>query len=103
MPADNYVRVAVEINIAGSSIGKTPFYLDFSVDLPKPIERNADFLWMDNGVWLGDEPRGVRVLDTPGVHRISVLVITKNNREYRGTATVHVLEREPAAVRSSGR
>lgn len=85
----------VDIKLKGPSIGRTPYFLDYSVELPESVERGADFLWMDNGVWMGDEPRGVELLDTPGIHRISVLVITRDNREFRGTATVHVLKRRP--------
>ena len=57
----------------------------------------ADFLWMDNGVWMGDEQSGVKILETPGTHRISVLVVTRDDREFRGQASVQVLERGPTA------
>jgi hypothetical protein len=53
---------------------------------------------MDNGVWIGDEARGVKILESPGLHRISVLVVTADNMEYRGTATVQVLDRGPTAA-----
>ncbi len=97
MPARSYVRSVpakrVSIQLGGPAIGIAPHYLDYSVDLPRNVTAGADFLWMDNGVWMGDEGRGVKILDTPGLHRISVLVITKNNQEYRGAATVQVLKR----------
>jgi hypothetical protein len=83
----------VNIQFGGPAIGTAPHYLAYAVDLPAHVVEGADFLWMDNGVWMGDEPRGVRILDTPGLHRISVLVITRNNEEYRGAATVQILDR----------
>ncbi|MCZ6697927.1 MAG: hypothetical protein O7D94_03230, partial [Planctomycetota bacterium] len=96
MPARSYVRSVpakrVNIQLGGPAIGIAPHYLDYSVDLPRNLTAGADFLWMDNGVWMGDEGRGVRILDIPGLHRISVLVITKNNQEFRGSATVQVLK-----------
>jgi len=82
----------VTIRLGGPAIGTAPHYLSYSVDLPSDLTRGADFLWMDNGVWMGDEPSGVKILETPGLHRISVVIITPDNREYRGTATVQVLE-----------
>jgi len=32
----------------------------------------------------------VKVLDTPGVHRLAVLVIARNGQEYRGATNVTV-------------
>jgi len=87
----------VKIRLNGPSIGTTPHYLAYSVDLPPAMAEGADFLWMDNGLWIGDEPRGVKILESPGLHRISVLIITKDNVEYRGSETVQVLERGPTA------
>lgn len=86
------------INLNGP-VGPAPHFLTYNVDLPAQSLDGADFLWMDNGVWMGDEPSGSKVLDSPGLHRISVLVITRNNEEYRGAATVNVLDR--AAGRSA--
>ncbi|GMU94366.1 MAG: hypothetical protein AMXMBFR4_34240 [Candidatus Hydrogenedentota bacterium] len=83
----------VNVKLAGPAIGVRPHYLAYSVDLPREQTAGADFLWMDNGVWIGDEPRGVKILESPGLHRISVLVVTADNIEYRGTATVQVLDR----------
>ena len=53
---------------------------------------------MDNGVWIGDEARVVKILESPGLHRIAVLVVTADNMEYRWTATVQVLDRGPTAA-----
>ena len=53
----------------------------------------ADFLWTHNGAPICDAPRGVKVLDTPGVHRLAVLVIAKNGQEFRGSTNVTVRDR----------
>lgn len=95
-PAERVRRVNVKL--AGPAIGTSPHYLAYSVDLPREQTIGADFLWMDNGVWIGDEARGVKILESPGLHRISVLVVTADNMEYRGTATVQVLDRGPTAA-----
>lgn len=86
------------IKLSGPVIGTSPHYLAYSVDLPRDEIEGADFLWMDNGVWIGDEPRGVKILESPGVHRISVLIVTRDNTEYRGSTTVQVLDRSPTAA-----
>ena len=52
---------------------------------------------MDNGVWIGDEPRGVKILETAGRHEITVLIVGKNNEEFRGSAVVEVLEPFPSS------
>jgi len=88
----------VKIRLNGPSTGTTPHYLAYSADLPASIAQGADFLWTDNGRWIGDEPRGVKILESPAPHRISVLITTRDNVEYRGSAMVQVLERGPAST-----
>lgn len=96
-PAGSTVRRA-NIRLSGSAVGTAPHYIMYNVDLPRNVLEGADCLWMDNGAWIGDEPRGVRILEKPGQHHITVLVVTKDNIEYRGTATVYVLESGTAAA-----
>lgn len=88
----------VKIKLSGPNIGSSPLYLAYSVDLPRDVLTGADLLWMDNGVWIGNEPRGVKILESPGMHHISVQVITRDNIEYRGKAVVQVLDRGPTAA-----
>jgi len=83
----------------GPAIGTAPYYLSYKVNLPGDVIKGADFLWKDNGVWIGDEPQGRKILDAPGLHRVSVLMVTKKNEEYRGMATVQVLDADPSASR----
>ncbi len=89
------VRTA-RIVLTGDPVGTAPYYLSFRVDLPPEVLGGADFLWLDNGMWICDEPRGVKILDTPGIHRITVLVLTKSGEEYRGATNIQVLGRGPA-------
>ena len=86
----------VNVRLSGPAIGTAPHYIAYSVDLSREVLEGSDCLWMDNGVWIGDEPRGVKILETPGQHHITVLVVTRENVEYRGSATVYVLDRGPS-------
>jgi hypothetical protein len=91
----------VVIKLSGPAIGRAPHWIGYSVDLPPGATQGADFLWMDNGVWIGDEARGVKILETPGRHEITVLMVGKNNEEYRGSAVVEVLDPYPSGRGSS--
>ncbi len=96
-PQSTVVARRVNVKLGGPAIGTSPHYMAYSADLPSDMAGGADFLWMDNGVWIGDEQRGVKILESPGLHRISVLIVTRDNVEYRGSATVQVLDRGPTA------
>ncbi|MEK6642322.1 MAG: hypothetical protein AABZ08_00305 [Planctomycetota bacterium] len=87
----------VNIRITGPAIGTAPHYLKYSVDLPREKLEGADILWSDNGLWLGDEISGAKILESPGIHFITVLVVSRDDTEYRGQAKVQVLERAPTA------
>ncbi len=87
----------VDINITGPTVGPAPYFLTYSVALPTDVTEGADFLWKDNGVWMDDRSTGVKVIETPGVHRITVLMISKNNVEYRGSATIRVMAEDRTA------
>lgn len=89
-------RVNVQLN--GPAVGTSPHFIQYSVDLPREKLEGADFLWLDNGVWLNDEPRGHKILTSPGHHNISVIVVTRDDVEYRGNATVQVLEPGPGSA-----
>jgi hypothetical protein len=88
----------VNVRLSGPAVGTAPHYIAYSVDLPRSVLQGADCLWRDNGVWIADDPRGVKILESPGLHRITVLIITKDDVEYRGSATVHVLEPGPTGL-----
>ena len=88
----------VNIRFKGPAIGTSPHYLAYSADLSPEQVVGADFLWKDNGVWMGDEAGGVKILESPGLHRITILLVTRDNTEYRGMATVQVLQAEPVSA-----
>jgi len=81
----------VNIVLTGETKGYAPHAITYAIDLPGDKLKDADFLWLDNGVWLGDKPTGTKVLESPGLHRISVLVVTKQAEEFRGYTFVNVL------------
>ncbi|HVP10353.1 MAG TPA: prolyl oligopeptidase family serine peptidase [Phycisphaerae bacterium] len=87
---------SVTVKLTGPAIGRAPHWIGYSVDLPRSVTQGADFLWMDNGVWLNDEQSGVKILETPGRHEITVLMVGRNNEEYRGSAVVEVLDPYPS-------
>lgn len=101
-PAGTDRERLITVKLNGPAIGRAPHYIGYAVDLPRSQSDGADFLWMDNGVWIGDEPRGVKILETPGLHKISVLVVTRDNAVYRGYATVQVLEPFPSVGSVAG-
>ncbi len=92
----------IGIKVKGPAVGTAPYYLSYSVDVQPNVSQGADFLWKDNDQWMGDEPSGVKILETPGIHRITVLMITRDNIEYRGITTVQVLDRGAAASAGPG-
>lgn len=89
-------RVNVQLN--GQAVGTSPHFIQYSVELPREKLEGADILWQDNGVWLNDEPSGRKILTAPGHHNISVIVVTRDDVEYRGNATVQVLEPGPGSA-----
>lgn len=91
----------VNIRFKGPAVGTSPHYLAYSADLPPEQVAGADFLWKDNGVWMGDEAGGVKILESPGLHRITILLVTRDNTEYRGMATVQVLQAGPDSARTA--
>lgn len=95
VPRSGRMAKRVKVRLSGPAIGTAPHYIAYSADLRPSLFDGADCLWMDNGVWMSDEPRGVKILDSPGLHQITVLIVSKDNVEYRGSATVRVLEAEP--------
>jgi len=87
----------VTIKLSAPSIGRSPYWMGFELNLPRSITQGADILWRDNGVWIGDEARVLKVFETPGRHQITVLLVTKNNEVYAGSALLEVLDPYPSA------
>ena len=82
------VPLSVEIS---STIGIAPLLIDYAVSLPPQTARGADVLWADNGIPIGNGLSGRKVITTAGEHVISVLVITRDDRELRANSKVTVL------------
>lgn len=82
------------VQLTGPEVGTAPLHIAFAVELPPSVLEGADFIWLDNGLWIGEHQRGAKVLDTPGRHCISVLVVTRGGEEYRGHREVVVLANE---------
>ena len=74
-------------------IGISPMLMVYTVQIPLGMRKDADILWMDNGEPMPGGISGQKILIEPGRHKVEVLVVTKDNREYRASETVTVLER----------
>lgn len=88
----------VAVRLSGPRNGYGPLYLAFSTDLADDQLKGADFLWSLNGTPICDTARGMKIFDTPGVHTLSVLLITRDGQEYRGSTTVQVQRRGDAGA-----
>ncbi len=67
--------------------------MSYTVQIPLEMRKGADILWIDNGEPMSRGISGQKTLTEPGRHKVEVLVVTKDNREYRASKTVTVLER----------
>jgi len=76
-----------------SYIGISPMVLSYTVQMPPALRKGADVLWIDNGQPISRGVSGQKTLVKPGQHKIEVLVVAKDRREYRSSRTVTVLER----------
>ena len=74
-------------------IGISPMLMSYTVQIPPEMRKGADILWIDNGEPMSRGISGQKTLTKPGRHKVEVLVVTKDNREYRASKTVTVLER----------
>jgi poly(3-hydroxybutyrate) depolymerase len=90
-PAPASVRV-----ITNPKIGLAPLYISFDVQAPTEILQGGSCLWTDNDEPVCNSPTGQRIITAPGDHVISVVIQTKDHREYRAWTTVKVLSPQPA-------
>ncbi len=74
-------------------IGISPMPMSYTVQIPPEMKKGADILWIDNGQPMSRGISGQKILTEPGQHKVEVLVVTRDNREYRASKTVTVLER----------
>jgi len=76
-----------------ATIGISPMLLSYTVHIPPEMLKDADVLWLDNGEPISHGISGQKSLSKSGQHKIEVLVVTKDNQEYRTHKKVTVLER----------
>ncbi len=74
-------------------IGISPMLMSYTVHIPPQMRKGADVLWIDNGEPISRGISGQKTLTKPGQHKIEVLVVTRDNREFRADKTITVLER----------
>ena len=67
--------------------------MSYTVHIPPTMRKGADVLWIDNGEPISKGISGQKTLVEPGQHKIEVLVVTEDNREFRANKTITVLER----------
>ncbi len=91
-PQDPAAAPALNIRLS-AYIGISPMLVSYTVQMPAHLRDGADVLWIDNGEPMSRGISGQKSLNTPGQHKIEVLVVGKDNREYRSSKTVTVLER----------
>ncbi len=82
--------------IANPKIGLAPLYISFDVQAPTEVLQGGSCLWTDNDEPVCNSPTGQRILTAPGDHVISVVIQTKDRREYRAWTTVKVLSPQPS-------
>lgn len=85
----------VSIQVTRTQTSGGPLYVAFSTNLSDQQLRGADFLWSNNGKPICDTARGVKAFDAPGTHTLSVLAITRDGQQFRGSTTIHVPGRAP--------
>ncbi len=78
--------------LVNSKIGIAPHLVSFSAIIPPALREGADYLWMDNNVPIYKGANGMKMFTQPGEHALSLLIVTRDNRELRAAAKVTVLE-----------
>ena len=74
-----------------ATIGVTPLWISYGVDMPEELRNGSSVLWTDNGHPISTAHSGYRWIREPGEHRLEALVITRDDREFRVSETVTVL------------
>lgn len=95
LPAQPAVPPSIRA-IANPKIGLAPLYISFDVQAPTEILQGGSCLWTDNDEPVCNSPTGQRILTAPGDHVISVVLQTRDRREYRASTMVKVLSPQPA-------
>ena len=74
-----------------TTVGVTPLWVSYRVDLPAEVQKGSSVLWTDNGRPISTAMNGYCVMRDVGQHRLEALIITQDDREIRLSETVEVL------------
>jgi hypothetical protein len=74
-----------------ATIGVTPLWISYRVDVPEAVRKGCSILWTDNGKPISTALSGYTVMRDVGEHRLEALVITPDDRELRVSEMVTVL------------
>jgi len=89
-----------------ATIGVTPLWVSYGVEMPEEMRNGSSVLWTDNGHPISTAHSGYRWMRETGEHRLEALVITRDDREFRVSESVTVLpkltSRPVAQADSSG-
>lgn len=88
----------IGIRLVGQAIGDCPMQVAFSTDLPPERVNGAEFVWKCDDTVVCNSDRGVKRFDKPGEYTLSVLVITRDDRTWRGAT--RIVARNPDARRA---
>jgi hypothetical protein len=86
MPEQDSVRIRVS-----TTVGVTPLWVSYGVELPEDMRSGSSVLWTDNGHPISTDLSGYRWMRETGEHRLEALVITRDDREYRVSESITVL------------
>jgi len=91
------VRPEVAIRVS-TAIGIEPLHLGYWAVCPADWYQSASFQWTLNGEPIGNSVNGQRTIGQAGEHTLGLLIVTRDNQEFRAARTVRVLPQ----VRSAG-
>ncbi len=74
-----------------ATIGVTPLWVSYAVDMPQDWREGTSVLWTDNGKPISTAVNGYRWMREAGAHHLEALVITRDDREFRVAETITVL------------
>ncbi len=80
----------VEVRLT-TSVGKSPCYVGFKAVPPSGVAGRAKYVWKLDGTAICNSETGETVITEPGAHRIEVIIMAPDGREYSGCGVVTVV------------
>jgi len=80
----------VEVRLT-TSVGKSPCYVGFKAVPPSGVAGRAKYVWKVDGTAICNSETGETVITEPGAHRIEVVIMAPDGREYSGCGVVTVV------------